>query len=80
MQLAFVVKVAVTLAAALMMTVQAPVPVQAPLQPVKVEPATAAAVNVTVLPAPKLAEQLALQALMPEGELLTVPEPVPALV
>ena len=75
-----VVNVAVTLAAAFMRTVQAPVPVQAPLQPAKVEPATGEAANVTEVPAPKLAEQLALQALMPEGELVTEPDPVPALV
>ena len=71
--------VAVTDAAALMDdTVHVPVPVQpAPLQPVK--PA-AVAVNVTVVPAAKLAVQVPLQLLMPGGELLTVPAPVPALV
>ncbi len=44
------VKVAVTVGAALIVTVQVPVPVQAPLQPVKVEPAAGAAVRVTTVP------------------------------
>ncbi len=39
-------KVAVTVLAALIVTEQAPVPVQAPLQPVNVEPVAAAAVRV----------------------------------
>ena len=46
----FRVKVAVTDFAALMVTWQAPVPVQAPLQPVKVDPALAALVRVTTVP------------------------------
>jgi hypothetical protein len=33
-----------------MLTVQSPVPAQAPLQPVKVEPGAAAAVKVTEVP------------------------------
>ncbi len=41
---------AVTLRAAVMVTTQLPVPVQAPLQPVKVEPVAAAAVRVTLVP------------------------------
>ena len=44
------VKVAVTDWAALIVTTQAPVPVHAPVQPVKVEPAAAAAVSVTDVP------------------------------
>jgi hypothetical protein len=43
-------KVAVTERAALMLTVQLPVPEQAPDQPAKVEPAAAAAVSVTLVP------------------------------
>ncbi len=44
------VNVAVTLRPRLMVTVHVPVPVQAPLQPVKVEPVAAAAVRVTLVP------------------------------
>ena len=70
--------VAVTVVAALKVTVQAPVPEQpAPLQPPKVAPAAGAAVSVTVVPLAKLAAQVAPQA-MPAGELVTVPLPVPA--
>ncbi len=43
-------KVAVTLRAAVIDTAQVPVPVQAPLQPAKVEPLAAAAVSVTEVP------------------------------
>jgi len=71
-------KVAVTVVAAEIVTVQAPVPVHPPpLQPLKVEPAAGAAVSVTAVPLVKLAEQVAPQA-MPAGELVTVPLPVPA--
>jgi hypothetical protein len=70
--------VAVTFRAALIVTVQVPVPLQAPDQPVKVEPAVGAAVRVTDVPSAILAEQV-LPQLMPAGE-LTVPVPVPALV
>src|SRR5213076_214342 len=71
------VKVAVTVVAAERVTVQAPVPEQLPpLQPVKVEPAAGVAVSVTAVPLVKLAEQVAPQ-LMPAGELVTVPLPVP---
>ena len=45
----FRVNAAVTDFAAVMVTVQVPVPVQAPLQPAKVEPVAAAAVKVTAV-------------------------------
>jgi len=44
-------KVAVTARAALIVILQAPVPVQAPPQPAKPEPAAGEAVNVTTAPA-----------------------------
>src|SRR6058998_3905639 len=69
-------KVAVTEVAAVMVTVQVPVPVQPPLQPVKVEPAAGTAVSVTAVPLVKVAAQVALQE-MPAGALVTVPLPVP---
>ncbi len=60
-------------------TVQELVPLQPPpLQPVKVEPVAGAAVRVTTVPLGKLAEQLDPQ-VMPVGELVTVPLPVPVL-
>jgi hypothetical protein len=43
-------KVAVTDRAWLIVTVQAPVPVQSPLQPANVEPAAAVGVSVTTVP------------------------------
>ncbi len=46
------VKVAVTLWAELMVTLQAPVPLQAPLQPVKMDPGAAAAARLTTVPEP----------------------------
>lgn len=71
--------VAVTALAALMVTEQVPVPVQAPLHPAKVDPADAAAVRVTTVPLVKLALQV-LGQVMPAGLLLTDPAPVPASV
>ena len=71
-------KVAVTVVAAEMVTVQVLVPEQPPpVQPLKVEPAAGAAVRVTAVPLVKLAAQVAPQ-VMPAGELVTVPLPVPA--
>src|SRR3989442_27767 len=73
------VNVAVTVVAALRVTVQVPVPEHPPpLQPLKVEPAAGVAVNVTAAPLAKLAEQVAPQ-LMPAGALVTGPLPGPAL-
>src|SRR2546425_9172132 len=70
--------VAVSVVAALRVTVQVPVPLHPPpLQPVKVEPAASAAVSVTAVPLVKLAEQVAPQ-VIPAGALVTVPLPVPA--
>src|SRR5438552_3293046 len=72
-------KVAVTVVAALRVTVQGPLPEQPPpLQPLKVEPAAGVAVSVTAVPLVKLAEQVAPQ-VIPAGELVTVPLPVPTL-
>ena len=71
-------KVAVTVVAAESVTTQVPVPEHPPpAQPMKVEPAAAVAVRVTAVPLVKLAEQVAPQ-LIPTGELVTVPLPVPA--
>jgi hypothetical protein len=71
-----VVNVAVTDSAALIVTVHVPVALQPPPdQPVKLEPDAGAAVNVTFVPAAKLAEHV-------PGQLIplpvTLPEPVPA--
>ena len=62
-----------------MVTLQAPVPLQAPLQPAKVEPEAGVAVKPTTVPLAKLAEQVAPQEI-PAGELVTVPVPVPVSV
>src|ERR1041385_1590430 len=71
-------KVAVTEAAAFIVTTHVPVPLQPPpLQPAKVDPAAAAAERVTTVPPPKSVAHVAPQ-LMPAGELVTVPVPVPA--
>jgi hypothetical protein len=62
--------------------VQVPVPAHPPpLQPAKTDPVDAVAVNVTVLPVGNeaLAELQPVPQLMPDGLLVTVPVPVPAL-
>ena len=56
-------KVAVTLRAASIVTVHPPAPVQAPLQPAKVEPSVAAALRLTVVPLANEALQLVPHAL-----------------
>ncbi|CAK0767977.1 hypothetical protein CCP4SC76_4960002 [Gammaproteobacteria bacterium] len=69
-------KVAVMFLGADRVTVQIPVPEQSPLQPAKVLPVAEVAVNTTGVLLEKLDEQVEPQ-LMPEGELVTVPLPVP---
>jgi hypothetical protein len=71
--------VAVTERAAVMDTVQLPVPEHAPLQPANVEPLAGAAVRVTDVALAKFALHVPPQ-LMPEGDDVTVPAPVPARV
>jgi hypothetical protein len=68
-------KLADTLAAEFMVTTQAPMPLQAPPQPVKMDPDARVAVRLTGVPLAKFAAQAALQ-LMPAGALVTVPLPV----
>lgn len=69
-------KFAVTEVFAVKLKAHAPVPLHAPDQPSNVEPEAGAAVSVTAVPLAKLALQVWPQ-LMPEGLLLTVPEPAP---
>jgi hypothetical protein len=73
----FSVKVAVTLLAAFIVTLQAPLPVQAPDQPLKSEVAAGVAVRFTTAPFVNEAEHVAPQE-MPPGLLVTVPLPAPA--
>jgi hypothetical protein len=71
--------VAVTEVAAIIVTVQVPVPVQPPpLQPVNMEPAAGAAVRVTTVPIVNEVEHVAPHEI-PAGLLVTVPLPAPAL-
>jgi hypothetical protein len=71
--------VAVTAVAAVIVTVQVPVPSHGALHPVNVEPVAGVAVNVTCVPPAKFAEQVGIQ-LIPAGALVTVPAPLPASV
>ena len=71
-------KFAVTLVFPVRVTVQVPVPVQAPDHPVKVDPVAAVDVRTTVVPLVKLELQVVGQ-LIPDGLLVTVPEPVPVV-
>jgi len=77
----FRLNVPVTDCAILIVTVQLPVPVQPPppLHPIKSEPGAALADKVTLVPLAKLALQVPGQ-LIPVGMLVTVPEPLPAIV
>ena len=59
-----------------MVTVQEPVPLQAPLQPANVDSVSAVAVSVTRVPSAYVAEHVGPQLIVP-GELVTVPVPVP---
>jgi hypothetical protein len=71
-------KVAVTVVAALTVTTQVPVPEQGALQPANVDPLDAVAVSVTAVPDVRDSAHVPPQ-LMPAGELVTLPEPDPAL-
>src|SRR5947199_21706 len=62
--------VAVTVVAAVRVTVQGPMPVQVPLQQVKTEPGAGVAVSVTRVPLTKLAVQIVPQS-TPAGWLVT---------
>ena len=72
-------KFATTERAVVMLTVQAPLPAQAPVQPANFEPRAALAVSVTDVPLLYGSAQ-SLPQLMPAGDDVTVPDPVPALV
>ena len=73
-------KLATTVVAAVIVSVQVPVPSQGPApQPVNVDPVEAVAVNLIAVPLANPAEHVAPQ-LIPAGLLVTVPVPVPALV
>ena len=75
----FSVNVAATVRAVVMLTVQVPVPVQAPVHPAKVEPVPAEAARVTLVPLEKFALHEVPHAI-PPGVEVTVPLPVPFLV
>ena len=70
-------KVAVTVSAEVIFTLQIPVPLQAPDHPAKNAPFPSAGVSVTIVPAPKDAVQVGGQAML-AGLLVTVPVDVPA--
>jgi hypothetical protein len=69
-------KLALTDCDELIVTEQAPVPEQAPPQPLKTEPAAAVGVRVTIVPWLKVSVQVAPQ-LMTPGELVMDPDPAP---
>jgi hypothetical protein len=70
------VNVAKTFWAEFIVTMQAPVPLHAPLQPANVEVPSEVAASVTDVPEEYAAEQVEPQ-FIPDGELVTVPDPVP---
>ena len=79
-ELLFPTKLALIVLACARVTWQIPTPTHPPpLQPVKVEPEAADAVNVTIVFGSKLALQVALHEI-PEGLLVIVPEPLPTRV
>ena len=70
-------KLALTVVSVVSVSVQGSIPEQPPpFHPAKVEPWTAAAVNVTCVPTAKPASQIGPHT-MPEGLLVAVPAPVP---
>jgi hypothetical protein len=71
----FGAKLALTVMAALIVTLQLPVPEQAPPQPKKLLPVLAVSVRVTEVLAGKFAEQEEVEQLIPAGLLVTVPLP-----
>jgi hypothetical protein len=71
-------KFADTAVFALIVALQAPVPLHAPVQPPNVEVDPGASVRVTMVPAANIAWHVVPQ-LMPEGLLLMAPVPVPEL-
>ena len=71
-------KIAVTVVAAFIVTVQGPVPEHPPLHPTNVHPGKGVAVRVTTVPLSYDAEQVTPQ-LIPPGLDVTVPRPVPLL-
>jgi hypothetical protein len=75
-----VAKLAFTLRAVVMLTVQAPVPEQSPTQPAKIEPAAGCGSSVTLLPLGSDATQVPLEHCTPSGSLVTAPAPVTRVV
>jgi hypothetical protein len=75
LSLRLLTKFAVTLVLDDRVKLQAAVPLQPPIQPLNVNPASGVAFKVTVAPAVKLERQLVPQSI-PEGVLVTVPLPV----
>ena len=59
-------------------TLQDALPLQAPLQPLKVQPDAGVALNCTAVPDAKFAEQVPAAQVRPLGALFTVPLPVTA--
>lgn len=70
--------IAVTDVLPIRVTVHDPVPLHAPDHPANVEPELGAVVSVMVVPLAKLESHVCPQ-LIPEGLLVTVPDPVPPL-